>query len=277
MAVYRGGGRKKKKNSGDSQTPGKNRRKQAVAPSPRAEPQFRLSSPAAPNCGSPGCLALAAAPQCPPQPSWGRSLRAPGSDTCRRPELLWRPSCRRRRSGGRAPGAPARAVRGPRSASGGGRGGSCFRGSPGPASRGGGGETRVKRPSRERCVRAISQTYAPPSLPASLRVRAPRAPRPAAAEAAFQELSRNPPHVTAAPATALKRLRRSCAGFGRDGLRALGFLPGRGGCLGICPPLTPNAWVCSETRKRSPRPPPSRFPRREPVSKPCRQCAGVER
>lgn len=42
-------------------------------------------------------------------------------------------------------------------------------------------------------MRATSQTYAPPSLPASLPIRAPREPRPEAAEAAFQELSRNPP------------------------------------------------------------------------------------
>lgn len=68
---------------------------------------------------------------------------------------------------------------------------------------------RVKRLSPEQSVRATSQPHAPPSLPCS-PPPAPRAPpaRPAAAEAAFQELSRNPPHVTAAPASALKRLGR---------------------------------------------------------------------
>lgn len=63
---------------------------------------------------------------------------------------------------------------------------------------------RVKRLSPEQSVRATSQPDAPPSLP----LLPPLAPRPAAAEAAFQELSRNPPHVTAAPASALKRPRR---------------------------------------------------------------------
>lgn len=77
--------------------------------------------------------------------------------------------------------------------------------SPRPASRRGGGDlARVKRLSPEQSVRATSQPDAPPSLPRL----PPLAPRPAAAEAAFQELSRNPPHVTAAPASALKRPRR---------------------------------------------------------------------
>lgn len=58
-------------------------------------------------------------------------------------------------------------------------------------------------------MRATFQPDAPPLLPASLPVSAPLAPRPAAAEAAFQELSRNRPHVTAGPATALKRLGRN--------------------------------------------------------------------
>ncbi|CAI9167596.1 unnamed protein product [Rangifer tarandus platyrhynchus] len=63
-------GKKKPKNSGDFQTPGKNRRKQAVAPSPRAEPQFRLSSPAAPNCGSPSSAAASARGRAPvPSPA----------------------------------------------------------------------------------------------------------------------------------------------------------------------------------------------------------------
>jgi hypothetical protein len=79
---------------------------------------------------------------------------------------------------------------------------------------------RVKRLSPEQCVRATSRPDAPPSLPASLPPVRALAPRPAAAEAAFQELSRNPPHVTAAPATALKRLGRQCAGFKEDGRRA---------------------------------------------------------
>lgn len=73
---------------------------------------------------------------------------------------------------------------------------------------------RVNRLSPEQSVRATSQPRAPPSLPPSLarslapRLPPPLAPRPAAAEAAFQELSRNPSHVTAAPASALKRLGR---------------------------------------------------------------------
>lgn len=69
---------------------------------------------------------------------------------------------------------------------------------------------RVNRLSPEQSVRATSQPRAPPSLARSLapRLPPPLAPRPAAAEAAFQELSRNPSHVTAAPASALKRLGR---------------------------------------------------------------------
>lgn len=81
-------------------------------------------------------------------------------------------------------------------------------------SRGGGGETwqeltagRPRSSERARAAPAASPTRLPPSL--SSASPALPAPRPAAAaEAAFQELSRNPPHVTAAPATALKRLRR---------------------------------------------------------------------
>lgn len=66
------------------------------------------------------------------------------------------------------------------------------------------------------CARLPSPARLPRSPPPS-PVRAPRAPRPDAAEAAFQELSRNPPHVTAAPASALKRLRRECASFREAG------------------------------------------------------------
>lgn len=74
--------------------------------------------------------------------------------------------------------------------------------SPRPAS-GGGGETW-----QELTVwpRSAARARLPSPSPGERASRP--APRPAAAEAAFQELSRNPPHVTVAPAAALKRLRR---------------------------------------------------------------------
>lgn len=137
-----------------------------------------------------------------------------------------------------------RTVRGPRCASGGGRGGSCFRGSPRPASRGGGGKTWQELTSipGATCARdsPAPRTSGAPLLPPPSALRAPR---PTAAEAAFQELSRNSPHVTAAPATASKRLERYCAGFRGGGRRALGSGAARGGCLGTRLTPTPTVLV----------------------------------
>lgn len=80
---------------------------------------------------------------------------------------------------GCAPGAPARTVRGSRSASGGGQEGSCFQRSPRPASRRGGGETRQELnvcPQSSVCAllpRPTRLPRLPPSLPGP---RSPRAP-----------------------------------------------------------------------------------------------------
>lgn len=183
-----------------------------------------------------------------------------------RPELLRRRDCRHRGSRGCAPGALARTVRCPCSAGGGGQKGSCFKGSPRLASRGG-GETWQELnvcPQSEVCARLPSRSRLPRSPPLR-RVRAPCAPRPAAAEAAFQELSRNSPHVTAAPATALKRLGRYCAGFRGGGLKARGRWAMWCGCLGTRPTVTPHSGMLQE-RWRSPRLP--SFPLWLPVPAP---------
>lgn len=211
------------KNSGDFPTPGRNRRKPAAAPGSAAEPRLGLfpwrlqaaEAKAAPRSRRrPGAL-----PGDPPgaEPSHSpdqylplASARAPPAPRPRAQRML------RRRA--RSPGAHS-----PRPAQRRWRRARMLMLHVKPKAR----EprrlrrrdlARVKRPSSERSVRATSQPDAPPKLPASPQVRAPRAPRPTAAEAAFQELSRNSPHVTAAQATALKRLERYCAGFMGGGL-----------------------------------------------------------
>lgn len=115
------------------------------------------------------CGSRARAPPPSPALSLGRrSLRAFASGTCRR-----LPGSGSERSRGRAPGAPARAVRDPSSVGGCGREGSCFRENPGLASRGG-GETWQELNVCARsgvCARLPSPTRLPRSPPP-----APRAP-----------------------------------------------------------------------------------------------------
>nr|XP_039328207.1 uncharacterized protein LOC101041860 [Saimiri boliviensis boliviensis] len=133
---------------------------------------------------------------------------------------------------------------------------------------------RVKRRSQELPVRATSQPDAPPSLHASLPNRLLLTPHPAAAEAAFQELSRNRPHVTAGPATALKRRGRNTGASGKTGCER------SGSGWAVCTPGSAGLWPhtpgCSGASWKSPRPQPTPFRRPEPVPYPGQLSAGVQ-
>lgn len=201
-----GGRKKKKKNSGDFQTPGEDRRKQAAAPSLRRQATIPTLKPGGSKLRKQAAWRWRPAPQCPPQPSWGRSLRAPRTDTCCRPELLRRPSEQRHsRPCTRGPGARRPW---PRSASGGGRGGSCFREAQGPRAAAAAARLELNvSPGSGVC--AISQTYAPPHSPPLSPSALPARP----AQRLRRPLSRDFQESTSrdrGPATALKRLRRSC-------------------------------------------------------------------